>query len=89
MRLAWFPGPDGAGWGRFVERGFHEAIAESSAEVVAICFGDTDIEQGRLDLRHAGPAIVTLTGENFDRIGSNVSLAPACFVPVFRIDAAR
>lgn len=31
VRLAWFPGPKGAGWVQFVERGFLEALAESSA----------------------------------------------------------
>lgn len=171
VRLAWFPGPEGAGWVGFVERGFREALAESSAEVVATRFGDTGIEQqvllvedvletvadidylvgsgpmaeaavsvlrargltdrigvvstyvshgvyrgikrgrilaaptdfaidqgrlavelavraieGRLDVRHAGPAIVILTGENIDRIGGEGSLAPASFVPVFRVE---
>ncbi len=45
VRLAWFPGPKGAGWVQFVDRGFLEAIAESSAEIVAIRFGDTGLEQ--------------------------------------------
>lgn len=45
VTVAWFPGPDGAGWVRFVEAGFREAIAESSAEVAATRFGDTGLEQ--------------------------------------------
>ena len=45
VRLAWFPGPKGAGWVQFVERGFLEALAESSAEIVAVRFGDTGLEQ--------------------------------------------
>ena len=45
VRLAWFPGPKGAGWVQFVERGFLEALAESSAEIVATRFGDTGLEQ--------------------------------------------
>jgi protein TorT len=45
VRLAWFPGPQGAGWVQFVERGFREALADSSAEVVAVRFGDTGLEQ--------------------------------------------
>ena len=45
VRLAWFPGPEGAGWVQFVERGFLEALADSSAEVVAVRFGDTGLEQ--------------------------------------------
>jgi protein TorT len=170
VRLAWFPGPKGAGWVAFVERGFMEAIGESSAEIVATRFGDTGLEQqvllvedvldtvpeidylvgsgpmaeaavsvlraraltdrigivstyvshgvyrgimrgrilaaptdfavlqgrlaielavraieGKLTLRHAGPRIVTLTLENIDTIGTAESLAPASFVPVFRV----
>jgi protein TorT len=45
VRLAWFPGPKGAGWVQFVERGFLEALAESSAEIVATRYGDTGLEQ--------------------------------------------
>lgn len=45
VRLAWFPGPKGAGWVQFVEQGFLEALAGSSAEIVATRFGDTGIEQ--------------------------------------------
>ena len=170
VRLAWFPGPKGAGWVQFVERGFQEAIAESSAEIVTTRFGDTGLEQqvllvedvldtvpdidylvgsgpmaeaaisvlrarglsdkigivstyvshgvyrgikrdrilaaptdfavlqgrlavelavraieGKLTVLHAGPRIVTLTSENIDTIGTTESLAPASFVPVFKV----
>lgn len=170
VRLAWFPGPKGAGWVGFVERGFMEALAESSAQIVATRFGDTGLEQqvllvedvldtvpevdylvgsgpmaeaavsllrargltdrigvvstyvshgvyrgitrgrilaaptdfavlqgrlaielavraieGKLTIVHAGPAIVTLRPENIDAIGTGESLAPASFVPVFRV----
>mgnify|MGYP003390484955 FL=1 len=170
VRLAWFPGPKGAGWVQFVERGFLEAIAESSAEIVATRFGDTGLEQqvllvedvldrvpavdylvgsgpmaeaaisvlrarglgdkigvvstyvshgvyrgikrgriiaaptdfavlqgrlavemavraieGKLTIRHGGPRIVTLTLDNIDSIGTAESLAPASFVPVFKV----
>jgi periplasmic protein TorT len=170
VRLAWFPGPKGAGWVQFVERGFQEAIAESSAEIVATRFGDTGLEQqvllvedvletvpdinylvgsgpmaeaaisvlrarklsdkigivstyvshgvyrgikrgrilaaptdfavlqgrlavelavraieGKLTIVHAGPRIVTLTSENIDMIGTAETLAPASFVPVFKV----
>jgi protein TorT len=170
VRLAWFPGPKGAGWVQFVERGFLEALADSSAEVVAVRFGDTGLEQqvllveevldtvpdvdylvgsgpmaeaaisvlrargltdrigvvstyvshgvyrgikrsrilaaptdfavmqgrlaielavraieGSLTIRHAGPRIVTLTPDNIDQIGTEESLAPAAFVPVFEV----
>lgn len=170
VRLAWFPGPKGAGWVQFVERGFMEALAESSAQIVATRFGDTGLEQqvllvedvldtvpdvdylvgsgpmaeaavsllrargltqrigvvstyvshgvyrgikrnrilaaptdfavlqgrlavelavraieGRLTIRHAGPKITTLTPENIDAVGTHESLAPASFVPVFKV----
>ena len=45
VRIAWFPGPQGAGWVRFVEEGFKAEIANSSAEIVATRFGDTGLEQ--------------------------------------------
>lgn len=45
VRLAWFPGPKGAGWVAFVERGFLEALAGSSAKIVATRFGDTGTEE--------------------------------------------
>lgn len=44
VKVAWFPGPKGAGWVRFVEAGFRAAITESSAEVTATKWGDTGTE---------------------------------------------
>lgn len=44
VSVAWFPGPEGAGWVNFIEKGFREAIAESSAEIVVTKFGDTGRE---------------------------------------------
>lgn len=41
VKVAWFPGPEGAGWVQFVERGFHTAIAGSSAEIAVTKYGDT------------------------------------------------
>lgn len=65
VRLAWFPGPKGAGWVQFVERGFMEALAESSAEIVATRFGDTGLEQQVLlveDVLDSVPDIDYLVG---------------------------
>jgi protein TorT len=45
VTVAWFPGPEGAGWVKFVEQGFHAALAGSSAEIVATRYGDTGLEQ--------------------------------------------
>lgn len=44
VRLAWFPGPEGAGWVSFVEAGFRDAIAESSASIALTKYGDTGRE---------------------------------------------
>ena len=43
--IAWFPGPEGAGWVHFVEEGFYAVIGESSARVVAVKYGDTGREE--------------------------------------------
>jgi len=173
VRVAWFPGPQGAGWVRFVEEGFRSAVAESSAEIVATRFGDTGLEQqvllvedvldqvsdldylvgsgpmaeaavsilrargltdrvqivstylshavyrgikrgrilaaptdfavlqgrlsiemavraleGKLAVRHAGPSIVMVTPQTIARIGTEGSLAPAGFAPVFSLQVA-
>lgn len=44
VKVAWFPGPEGAGWVRFVERGFREAISDSSVEIAITKYGDTGRE---------------------------------------------
>lgn len=45
VRIAWFPGPQGAGWVTFVEAGFRAALADSSAQIVMTRFGDTGTEE--------------------------------------------
>ncbi len=172
VTVAWFPGPEGAGWVAFVEAGFHAALADSSAQVVMTRYGDTGLEQqvllveevleaipevdylvgsgpmaeaavsilrargsgsrpqivstylshavyrgvmrgrilaaptdspvlqgrlavemavraleGRLDIRHAGPPIWTVTPETTGPAVTEGSLAPASFVPVFSLEA--
>ena len=44
VRVAWIPGPKGAGWVDFVDRGFREALADSAAVIVTERFGDTGLE---------------------------------------------
>lgn len=44
VRVAWFPGPEGAGWVRFVQEGFHAGLADSAVEVVVTKWGDTGRE---------------------------------------------
>lgn len=170
VRIAWFPGPEGAGWVTFVEEGFLAALADSSAQIVATRYGDTGLEQqvllvedvldhvpdldylvgsgpmaeaavsilrargltdqvqivstylshavyrgilrgrilaaptdfavrqgelsvemavraleGRLTVPHAGPSIVMVTHETIAAIGTEGSLAPASFAPVFSL----
>lgn len=171
VKVAWFPGPRGAGWVPFVEEGFLDAIADSAIEVAVTKYGDTgkeiqvilieeaieerpDIDyivgsavtaeaavsilrargltgrinvvadyfthpvyrgikrsrilaaptdfpvlqgrlaidqairilEGKLIVKHAGPAIQMVTPENVDIIGPEQSLAPASFSPTFVVD---
>lgn len=44
VSVAWFPGPKGAGWVKFVEAGFRRALTQSSAEIAAVKWGDTGVE---------------------------------------------
>lgn len=44
VKVAWFPGPEGAGWVRFVERGFRDAIQDSAARIAVTKYGDTGRE---------------------------------------------
>ncbi|WP_332675434.1 TMAO reductase system periplasmic protein TorT [Aromatoleum sp.] len=41
LPIAWFPGPRGAGWVPFVDRGFREAIAGSRIVIETTAWGDT------------------------------------------------
>ncbi len=41
VKIAWFPGPEGAGWVTSGNKGFLEAIAGSNIDVVASRYGDT------------------------------------------------
>ena len=44
VKVAWFPGPAGAGWVTFIEEGFAEGLAGSAAEIVVTKYGDTGTE---------------------------------------------
>lgn len=44
VKVAWFPGPENAGWVAFVEKGFRAALAESSAMIAVTKYGDTGRE---------------------------------------------
>lgn len=41
VHIAWLPGPQGAGWVSFIDRGFREGIAGSAVRIVAVSSGDT------------------------------------------------
>lgn len=45
VEVGWFPGPERAGWVGFVEAGFRDAVANSSASIVATRYGDTGTEE--------------------------------------------
>ncbi len=44
VKVAWFPGPEGAGWVGFVQTGFHAGLADSAVDVVVTKWGDTGRE---------------------------------------------
>lgn len=49
LKVAWFPGPRGAGWVQAGDTGFRAAIAGSAIEIVETRYGDTGSSvQGRL-----------------------------------------
>ena len=44
VKVAWFPGPPGAGWVEAGNKGFLEAVKDSDIEVVDTKYGDTGKE---------------------------------------------
>lgn len=65
VKVAWFPGPEGAGWVKFVEEGFRAALAKSSGQIVAVKWGDTGFEAQLLlleDVLEAHPDIDYIIG---------------------------
>ncbi len=49
LKVAWFPGPENAGWVQAGDAGFKAAIQDSAIEIVDTLYGDTGSgEQGRL-----------------------------------------
>src|SRR5262249_5045653 len=49
VRVAWFPGPKGAGWVSVGDRGFRDAIQGADITILETRFGDTGVnEQTRL-----------------------------------------
>ncbi len=44
VTVAWFPGPQGAGWVDFIETGFKQGLKDSAVEVVVTKWGDTGKE---------------------------------------------
>ena len=44
VTVAWFPGPQGAGWVDFIEAGFKQGLKDSAIEIVVTKWGDTGKE---------------------------------------------
>ena len=44
VTVAWFPGPQGAGWVEFIEDGFRQGLTSSAVHVVVTKWGDTGKE---------------------------------------------
>ena len=53
VKVAWFPGPQGAGWVTFIERGFREGIADGALDIVTTKWGDTGKEIQRTLVQEA------------------------------------
>ncbi|MER9236424.1 TMAO reductase system periplasmic protein TorT [Mesorhizobium sp. M0622] len=51
LRVAWFPGPEGAGWAVRSDEGFKEALKGTNVEIVATKWGDTgrDVQLGLIE----------------------------------------
>jgi protein TorT len=65
LRVAWFPGPEGAGWAVRTDEGFKEALADSNVDVISTKWGDTGRDvQLRLieDTLQAEPSIDWIVG---------------------------
>ncbi len=65
VEVAWFPGPEGAGWVQFVEQGFRPAIGQSAADIVSVKWGDTGFEAQLLlleDMLEQHPGIDYIIG---------------------------
>jgi protein TorT len=65
VKVAWFPGPPGAGWVEAGNTGFNKAIKDSDLELVATKYGDTGKEvQLKLveDVLEANPDIKYIVG---------------------------
>jgi protein TorT len=65
VKVAWFPGPPGAGWVEAGNKGFQEAVTGSAIEVVETKYGDTGKEvQSKLveDTLEAHPDIDYVVG---------------------------
>ncbi len=52
-RVAWFPGPKGAGWVAFIDKGFREAAALGKINIVTTKWGDTGKEIQRTLVQEA------------------------------------
>lgn len=49
VQVAWFPGPEGAGWVKAGDQGLRDALQDSAVEIVATSHGDTGKgDQGKL-----------------------------------------
>lgn len=65
LKVAWFPGPSGAGWVADGDRGFRAALAGTGANIIVGGFGDTGMAtQSRLvqDVVAAQPDIDVIAG---------------------------
>ena len=72
VTVAWFPGPQGAGWVDFIETGFKRGLQDSVVEIVVTKWGDTGKEIQRTLVQE-----VLESHPNVDYIVGNALMAEA------------
>src|SRR3989442_1753934 len=75
VKVAWFPGPPGAGWVVAGNKGFTDSVARG-----------VRILENKPYTKHTGPAIYVIDKSNINSFHYESSLAPPDFKPTFRVD---
>ena len=80
-RIAWFPGPRGAGWVKFIDQGFKQGIEAGEIEIVTTKWGDTGKEIQRTLVQEALEAYTKI-----DYIVGNALMAEAAVSIIRQMD---
>src|SRR5947199_245972 len=88
VKVAWFPGPPGAGWVVAGNKGFVEAAPTDSAVIQGRIAIDQAVRilEHKPYTKHTGPAIYVIDKANINSFHYESSLAPPDFKPTFSVD---